>query len=175
MLKQQKKINKTERIFKQKKKINFRRSLLRKLKDYNNTTYVYLNESLSEVHNRINVKITSNNIFCTLSNLKTKKTLLIASAGKYKIKTSKRTLKFSFKIIFENFLKEIKNKILDNKLIFVITAPKRIRRRLIKQIKFFFKFFKKHFIIHFKDKKCFNGCRPAKKKRKKRKGFRIFK
>ena len=33
----------------------------------------------------------------------------------------------------------------------------------------------KHILINIQSKKCFNGCRPAKKKRKKQKGLRIFK
>jgi len=33
----------------------------------------------------------------------------------------------------------------------------------------------KNIILDVKGKKCFNGCRPPKKRRKKQKGLRIFK
>ena len=104
--------------------------------------------------------------------IKSKKTLNVAYAGKYKIKTSKRTLKFSSKVIIENFLKEI-NERLKTFVFISLILPKRIKRKTIKLLKKSFK--NKKVILNVIGKKCFNGCRPSKKKRKKRKGFRIFK
>jgi ribosomal protein S11 len=122
---------------------------------------------------RLNIRITSNNVFCTLKNIKEKKILFVGSSGIYKVKTSKKTLRYSTKVIVGYFLKKIK-KGLNSKRFFVnIIAPIRIRKAVIKQLAKFFK--KSSLIVNAENKKCFNGCRPKKKKRKKQKGLRIFK
>jgi ribosomal protein S11 len=120
----------------------------------------------------LTIRLTQNNVFCTLRN-KDKKTILIGSGGKYKIKTSKNRIKFSSDIILKSFLKEIKDKISKNKLLINITAPKKLKKKIINQLSQTIK--NKTMIININHKKSFNGCRPKKQKRKKRKGLRIFK
>jgi ribosomal protein S11 len=120
----------------------------------------------------ITIKVTPNNVFCTL---KTKKnqTLIVLSAGILKIKTSKKKIKFSIKLIIPKFLKNLK-KVVNNKTSIInISGPKKIRKNILKQI--FKNLTKTKLIFNIKEKKCFNGCRAKKKKRKKRKGLRIFK
>ena len=46
---------------------------------------------------RINIRITSNNVFCTLVDVLRNKTLVLGSSGKYSVKTSKKNIKIQFK------------------------------------------------------------------------------
>jgi ribosomal protein S11 len=121
----------------------------------------------------LDVRITPNNVFCTLKNLINNKILKVGSAGKYKVKTSKKTLKFSSKIIVGFFLDEIKQELNTKTLLINLTGPIRLRKtileQIIKQVR------KSSLTINVNNKKCFNGCRPKKKRRKKQKGLRLFK
>jgi hypothetical protein len=54
---------------------------------------------------RITIKMTSNNIFCSLSELKTNKVILNASAGKYHLKITKKRLKHNYKEMLELFFR----------------------------------------------------------------------
>lgn len=120
---------------------------------------------------KIYIRLTQNNIFCTLTT-NSCKTLLVRSSGKYKIKTSKKKIKFSSKIVLTSFLKEVKPKVLLNKVLINIIAPKNLRKKIINQISQ--SFAHKYVYIDVSEKKAFNGCKPKKQKRKKRKGLRIF-
>ena len=92
----------------------------------------------------------------------------------YGIKTSKNKLKYNIKIILQFFFKEITNFLKFEKNILIeLIAGIKIRKKIIKLLKH--KFSKKNIILQVKEKKCFNGCRPPKKKRKKRQGLRVFK
>lgn len=120
----------------------------------------------------ISIRLTQNNVFCTLTNNKNK-IFTTSSSGKYKIKTSKKRIKFSSIIILKSFLKEIRKKILNGKILVNIISPKNLRKKIVRQI---YDSMKKNrnFFINVENKKTFNGCRPKKQKRKKRKGLRIF-
>ena len=120
----------------------------------------------------LSIRLTQNNIFCTLKNSR-KKTILIGSSGKYKIKTSKNKIKFSSSIVLKSFLKEIKSKISKNKVLINISGPKKLKKKIVYQLCQTIK--NKNMFININHKKSFNGCRPKKQKRKKRKGLRIFK
>ena len=145
-------------------KVHFFNKTLLKLNQIKNLTNFY----------KINIRATSNNVFCTLLDNNKKKTLLLGYSGKYKVKTSKRSLKFSSKYIIESFLKETTKKFnISNELFINLILPKRIKRKTIQIIKGHYR--KKKVILNVIGKKCFNGCKPNKKKRKKRKGFSIFK
>jgi len=54
-------------------------------------------------YKQINIRITPNNVFCTLKNNLRNKTLYVASTGKCNTKTSKKILKYSSKIITQTF------------------------------------------------------------------------
>ena len=133
-----------------------------------------LNSLKNKFSKKINIRITANNIFCTLIDLKTKQTLHVGSGGKYKIKTSKKKLRYNSKIIVELFFKDINKKINSEEVLINLIAPIKIKKLVLKQL---YTFFKKYtnLTINVTPKKCFNGCRPAKKIRKRKKGLRIFK
>lgn len=122
---------------------------------------------------QLNIKITSNNIFCNLKNTLKNDTLALCSSGKYKIKTTRKKLKHNVKIVLTSFFNEIKSKLLSKNLVVIIISPIKIRKQIIKLLSQNFNKF--NLILKVKSKKCFNGCRPPKKKRKKQKGLRIFK
>ncbi len=164
-------------FIKQKKNLN--KNLIRFRKIHSKSTYsfnLYFKKILTffntkQKSKKIYIRFTQNNIFCTLTtNLH--KTILVRSSGKYKIKTSKKKIKFSSKVILASFLKEVRSKILANKILINIIAPKNLRKKIINQI--FKSFSHKYIYIDINEKKAFNGCKPKKQKRKKRKGLRIF-
>ena len=117
-----KKYKKNKQLF---NKVNFFNKTLLKLTQIKNLVNCY----------KINIRATSNNVFCTLSDIKRKKTLLLGYSGKYNIKTSKRSLKFSSKYIIESFLKEI------NKYV------ERIKKKTLLLIRLLKKLITKIFII----------------------------
>ena len=90
-----------------------------------------------------------------------------------KIKVSKKRLKSSSYLFLKALFSFIKEKFKKKKLIIFLTSPRYLRRFIFRR--FFFKF-KKYFLIFcFDPKKCFNGCRVKKLKRKKYKKYRILK
>jgi ribosomal protein S11 len=149
---------------------------LLKYKPYiSNPTYQRLNkkDSSKTFKDRINIRITPNNVFCTLKNNLKNKTIYITSSGKSNVKTSKKVVRFSSKIITQIFFEKIKNKLLSKNVLVNIIGPKKIKKSILEQVSNSLKH--KNLIINVDSKKCFNGCRPAKKRRKKKKGLRIFK
>jgi ribosomal protein S11 len=144
--------------------------------------FIFLNTLFQKVPNlkkkvfatKINFRVTQNNIFCTLGNVIDHKILEVGSAGKYKVKVSKKTLRYNTKILIGIFLKKIKLRLQKNILLVNLIGPSRIRKPILKQV--FEQFgIKTSIIANINPKKCFNGCRPKKKRRKKQKGLRIFK
>jgi ribosomal protein S11 len=124
-------------------------------------------------YKHISIKIKSNNVFCTLVNSTTNKMLYVTSSGKCGTKTSKKTLRYSSKIILQSFFDNIKQHFNHNKFLINIVGPKKIRRSILEQISNNLK--GKNLIVNVRGKKCFNGCRPSKQRRKKQKRLRIFK
>jgi hypothetical protein len=176
MLKQLKKLKSNKKISKKK----FKKSYLR-IKKLLNTTFSYHSKKSNILNNVLNwnklkatIRVTANNIFCTL--IKNNKIIYVGSSGIYKCKSSQRKMKFVLKNVIKIFYTKI-NTLLDNEtnLIFVeITTPLKVRRILIKSLSLFKKK-KKNLVINIKPKKCFNGCVPPKKVRKRKKKMRIFK
>ena len=180
MLKQKKKLKFT---YKYKKKIVLLKSktLLRLKKTFKYKPYfinpIFQNIINSKLENKIgykiSIRITPNNVFCTLKDLLKNKVLIVSSAGKYKLNVSKKTLRFANKIIIQNFIEEIKVFTKNDLLLINICGPIKIRKNIIKQLGILLKNI--NLIICISDLKSFNGCRVPKKKRKKQKGLRIFK
>lgn len=123
----------------------------------------------------LTITIKSNNIFCNLKNFSTNRTFKFCSAGKYKIKVTRKSLRYMFKPTLELFFREIKKIIRKFFLCVIVLAPLRFRKQILKFLHFKFLKMKKRCIVKIKEKKCFNGCSVKKKRRKKRKGLRIFK
>jgi ribosomal protein S11 len=134
------------------------------------------------------IRIKPNNMFCTLTSTK-KKRVISATSTKYRIKMSKKALRYNYKLILKAFIDETK-KFFGRKMRISLTAPKRIRRELLRILKKKLTLKKKSakdtlgksipvipriLLFHFKAKKCFNGCRARKKKRNKQRGLRIYK
>lgn len=150
----------------------------------------------------ITIRVKPNNTFCTLRSLFHDQ-MISASSTKYSVKMSKKSLKYNYKIVLKAFLKEVDNFIRSDKILFSITAPKRIRRELIRILKTSMKPTKSDepptlnkmepqvetdnhdtedgvegpsfVVFKLNARKCFNGCRVRKKKRKKQRGLRIYK
>jgi hypothetical protein len=124
----------------------------------------------------LHLKICSNNIFCVLR--EKNKTIKICSSGKYNVKISKKKLRYNIKPVITFFFQEIKKIIsLSDTFFLILTAPLRLRKQILKFIfpKIFEDKKQRHFCVKINEKKCFNGCRVKKKKRKKQKKLRLFK
>lgn len=134
------------------------------------------------------IRIKPNNMFCTLTSTK-KRGVISATSTKYRIKMSKKALKYNYKLILKSFIEETK-RFFGRKMLISLTAPKRIRRELLRILKKKLTLKKKSIkdesgkstpiiprvlVFRFKAKKCFNGCRARKKKRNKQRGLRIYK
>ena len=122
---------------------------------------------------RLNIFLKFNNIFCTFTKIFKNTLLLSRSSGKYHIKTSKKNLKHTFKIVLTNFFYDMKKTSFFKSLIVSIVAPVRLRKKILNLVGHFFP--RKNLLVIFKKMKCYNGCRPSKKIRKKRKRIRFFK
>jgi hypothetical protein len=164
------------------KKKKFKKTLFRVQKLFN-TTFSYYSKKLIVVNKILNstklkaiIRVTANNIFCTIIQKIENKIIYVGSVGKYKLKSSQRKMKFTLKNIIKIFYNKI-NTLLDkeNNSIFIeVIAPLKVKKVLIKGLSFFKKK-KKNIVINIKPKKCFNGCIPPKKIRKRKRKMRILK
>jgi hypothetical protein len=174
---------------KKKKLLNIKKKLKRrrrknKIKIVRIFKLIKLNNSPT-FKNKIDIRLTANNIFCTCTKIFNNRIVQSASAGMYKIKTTKKRIKYTHKKMLNIFLSKLKKKSRRNTktsvksfniyspLILSITAKKKLHKRLIKRFRKLKKRQKKVLTI-IQSKKCFNGCRVSKKRRKKRLKFRIF-
>ena len=149
-----------------------------------NSYKLFINEIFE---NKIVFRVKGNNFFCTFLDLKKNKILQADSAGKYKLKTSKKNIKFNLPIVLSTFMKRLeknnliyfqnkeekskKNYFFSNMIVKVI-AKLKIRRTIFNR---FFYSSRGTRMFYLQPKKCFNGCRAVKARRKKRLRFRIFK
>jgi ribosomal protein S11 len=117
------------------------------------------------------IRVTPNNIFCTLFELRSGKILYVLSAGKLKIKISKKGLKFSSKIIIQSFINRLRKYPRKHPLFVRLVGPIKIRKQILRQITPLVAM--RRTVITVKENKPFNGCRPSKKKRQKRKGLKV--
>ncbi len=118
--------------------------------------------------------IGQNNIFSTCKDIVTNKSFFTKSCGSFNIAISKRKVKFSASLFFNQIRKFIKN-ILKNKIyILFVTAPRFLKKYISRY--FIPRLFKKasQFLLCYNPKKSFNGCRVKKLKRKKYKKNRIL-
>lgn len=149
----------------------------------------------------ITIRVKPNNTFCTLRS-SFHNQIISSSSTKYNVKMSKKSLKYNYKIVLKAFLKEVNAFIKSDKILFSITAPRKIRRELLRILKVHLEpteldeTLKSNTTEHQSEdvydneehsegptlvvfklnaKKCFNGCRVRKKKRKKQRGLRIYK
>lgn len=86
---------------------------------------------------RLSIRLTQNNIFCTLSLIR-KKVITNLSSGKINLKTSRKLLKYNTKIMLNFFFKKVL-KTLDKSLIVSIIGPVHLRKFILKQVKKYLK------------------------------------
>jgi hypothetical protein len=171
-----KKFLKFRRFEKKKVDINTKKNKkLSRFKKKNNLSFVLPSKVVFSYPYKLSIKVACNNIFCTISSSDSNQILSKCSFGKYDIKVSKRNLNFNINKLFFIFFKEKllkKNKIFKKNIIVFLTAPIRLRQKIIKQLR---SKINNGFIIKIFSKKCFNGCKVSKLKKKKKRGFRVFK
>jgi hypothetical protein len=122
---------------------------------------------------RLNIKITPNNIFCNLVRNTDNFMFDSCSSGKFKIKTSKKKIKHVFDLVLNSFFSTINKKQVYKGVVVCITSPIKIRKKIVNLVSLNFK--KTPLLIKVLKKKSFNGCRPPKKIRKKRRGLVLLK
>jgi len=100
------------------KKKKFKKTLFRVQKLFN-TTFSYYSKKLIVVNKILNstklkaiIRVTANNIFCTIIQKIENKIIYVGSVGKYKLKSSQRKMKFTLKNIIKIFYNKI-NTLLD--------------------------------------------------------------
>jgi len=149
--------------------------------------------SRKKYNRQIKIVITSNNVYCTLLKLENgeiSSTLLVHSAGKLKVRMSKKLLRrYALDRILNLFLARVRKMLNAGGVILVLNAPLKIRKRIVRLLflrlrKYVIKVKKneksiqtkgfRSILIKFLSKKIFNGCQAKKQKRKKRKSFRII-
>jgi hypothetical protein len=91
----------------------------------------------------------------------------------FRVKITKKRLKHTVCVVLQKFLNKIKLALYRRNLIIILTSPKHLRKKILKLFRDSFK--RRNLYIKVKPLKCFNGCRPKKKKRKKRARLKIFK
>jgi len=134
-----------------------------------------LKRSFSRV---LHIRINPNNVFFNLKKISKRKksrikTIAHASSGTFKIKLSKKRIKYNIYLLLDSFLKKIRKHIYRKNLVIVLISPKHLNTKIVKFISELIK--KRNLIFYLKPLKCFNGCRPPKKRRRKQKGLRILK
>ena len=119
----------------------------------------------------INIKVNPNNTMITMAdnfgNTKYK-----MSAGMLGLHSSKKNYKLVYNLVLTEFFKYLKNERKYKHLLFRLSVPKMLRRRIVKRLKFYIK---TPNIFEGLRQLAFNGCRPPKMRRKKRKGLKITK
>lgn len=171
--------DKIKKVFWRKKKRAHPNFLQKNIKNSGRPFFNILPNSLSsQNYLRIDVSLFSNNVFCSLKDVKLNKLLCRSSAGKYKIKVSKKSLKYASKLIITNFFKELKKRKIYflTPLILVLVAPSNLKKKTLLTILRLLKYIKnKRIMVFIKPKKVFNGCRVKKQIRKKQKRYAIYK
>lgn len=122
---------------------------------------------------RLSVNISSNNIFLNLSKILNAKVLKNASSGSFKVKVTKKRLKQTVCVVLQKFLNKIKPVIHRRNLLIILTSPQFLRKKVLKLFRD--SFMRRNIFIKINPLKCFNGCRPKKRKRKKRVLLKVFK
>lgn len=116
---------------------------------------------------QVNIRIGPHNIFVNASGLRgKKKTYISETAGTYKVGVSKKKLKHVYSLVLNQFYYNLKKIVKKRGVIFEVISPIKIRKKVVKTILHSFK--QNWCIVNAISKKCFNGCRPPKKIRKKR-------
>ena len=145
---------------------------------------------------RINIRVTGNNVYCTLVNPQTNKIILAASAGTLRVKTSAKLLKkYSLNRILSIFFKRVRKTLSNARgLLVFLTVPIKSRKKVLRHVaklrtyrqsnrpelykadctdenryeKEKVRLGSRRVLVKFFSRKIFNGCRVKKIKRKKK-------
>ena len=141
-----------------------------------NKKWYFLKETIPNqaYFHKITIHVKPNNIFCTLANIYKRRVIAHYNTGMFCIKTTKKRLKQNIVKILFFFFKKIYKR-LKKTIILNLIVPKNLKKKIFKQISSMFLTRQKHILINIQSKKCFNGCRPPKKQRKKHKYNTLFK
>jgi hypothetical protein len=130
----------------------------------------------------VHVRVTTNNIFCTFSNAFKNKVLITVSSGICNFKMSKKNWKHIPSSIVYSFIKRIRRYLIRIKMIKRVSLSIQFSGLkttrfipLVKQFRKGLRYFMKTFSMEVLSRKCFNGCIPKKKRRKKRLRFIVWK
>lgn len=182
MQKQQKRkkiVDRNKKLVWKKRRKRHANYLQKTIKNSGRPYFNIISTSLSERNYlRTDISVFPNNVFCSLRNTQKNKLICQASAGKYKVKVSKKSLKYSSKIIITNFFRELKQKNVNfsKPILLVIVAPSNLKKKMLLNVLNLLKYVKnKRIIVVLKAKKIFNGCRAKKQIRKKQKRHAIYK
>jgi hypothetical protein len=147
----------------------------KKLLFFKRKCYKFRKEKFDKI---INIKIFSNNIFCSFQN--DKKTIFSCAASRYNIKITAKQLRFQTFRVLTFFYHEIKTKLTTKGLIIKIFSPKFLKENIhdwcvinLSKYKKEKKKYNRLILYEFKNNKCFNGCRVKKKRVKKKLKFRL--
>lgn len=119
----------------------------------------------------IYIKIKTNNTIITWTNKKGD-VIYNISAGNLGLNSSKKNYKLINNMVITEFFKKLKSEKIKHRILFKLSAPKFLRKRVIRRLKFFIR--NKNVFENLRNLN-FNGCRPPKIRRKKRKGLKIYK
>jgi len=123
---------------------------------------------------KISFRITSNNVFLTMFDLVSKKVLFQMSAGMVNLNSSKRLAKNSAHKIVSQFIKKCRLQCYSKRILFEYSGPSRLRRPLLRRFLRTFKNWRVRLLSIFLSANIiFNGCRPPKRRRKKKIRFRL--
>jgi ribosomal protein S11 len=128
-------------------------------------------KKLKNVKHVVNIKINPNNTLITLTDNRGNTKYKI-SAGMLGLHSSKKNYKLIYNLVLTEFFKQLKSEKKYKNLLFRLNVPKLLRRRLVKRLKYYIK---NSNVFEGLRQLAFNGCRPLKMRRKKRKGLKITK
>jgi len=77
-------------------------------KKYNYKKFKISNKIENIFKFNLTILVKKNNVFCTLSNFDEKKTIKSCSSGKYRIKVSKKTLRYTYDLVLDKFYRDIR-------------------------------------------------------------------
>lgn len=138
---------------------------------FNNIKLKSFSSQINDIKNIVYIKISPNNTIITLTDTKGN-VLYKTSSGKLGLNSSKKNYKLIHNMVLTSFFNYLKTEKKQKHMLFKISVPKLLRRRVMKRLKFYMKSSNSFEGIR---RLSFNGCRPPKLRRKKRKGLRIFK
>lgn len=183
MLKQKKNLNaktKLKKIFKKKKRLKKKKNIFIPFYFFKQAVKSTLLEKTSNnaqtctkiqpIKFTLYVTLKQNNIFATLfKRLKVYKT---KSTGMYNIKMSKKKRIPHSKMFFKKLFRAFKNVAKKKTLLFVLTAPRSMRLKILQYSRFALS--ESYLVFGIKPHKSFNGCRSKKQKRTGKAGLKVL-